>query len=85
MRANVLADEAEARRRLEVRLLDLRHLGRRLGEGRDLAVADAPPEALCTTTLGSVESSPTGTPHFAATASSSTRRACAPAMRSDMK
>src|SRR5688572_681473 len=39
----------------------------------------------CTTTLGPVVSSPTGTPQRSATASRSTRRACAPARRSGMK
>ena len=42
-------------------------------------------EALWTTTLGSVESSADGTPHFAATASMRTRRAWAPASRIDLK
>jgi hypothetical protein len=42
-------------------------------------------EALCTTTLGSVESSVAGTPHFAATASMRARRAWAPATRIALK
>jgi hypothetical protein len=43
------------------------------------------PDTVCTTVLGSVVSSAAGTPHFSAAASMSTRRACAPAMRSGVQ
>ena len=43
------------------------------------------PDFACTTTLGSVLNSSTGTLHCRATLSSSTRRACAPPMRIDIQ
>src|SRR5262247_2927720 len=73
---HILAYEPELGRLLQILGLDRRRLGGNLGKGGDFA---------CTTTLGSVVSSSTGTPQCLAALLRNTRRTCAPNVRSGRK